>query len=90
MIGSGSINCSTAVMRHEFGHNMGLHHGGEGGAYYGQGYSPVATIMGGNAIAYYSTPRRYTSDYGIPMGIVNRIDAVRAMNEFSATVAAYR
>ncbi|TFZ51019.1 hypothetical protein E5C26_11685 [Serratia proteamaculans] len=89
MVASGSINCGTTVMRHELGHNMGLNHADSGGSY-NQGYSLVRSIMGGNTIPYYSTPHRYTQDYGIPMGIVDKVDAVRAMNEFSATVAAYR
>lgn len=89
MVATGSINCGTTVMRHELGHNMGLSHGGEGQSYH-QGYAPVRTIMGGNAIPYYSTPYRYTSDYGIPMGIVDKYDAVRAMNEVSSAVSAFR
>lgn len=89
MVATGSINCGTTVMRHEFGHNMGLSHGGEG-SNYAQGYTKVSSIMAGNAIPFYATPYRYTEDYGIPMGIENQFDAVRAINEFSATVAAYR
>ena len=89
MFATGSINCGTNVMRHEFGHNMGLSHGGEG-KNYAQGYTKVSSIMGGNSIPFYATPYRYTEDNGIPMGIENQFDAVRAMNEFSATVAKYR
>jgi hypothetical protein len=89
MLASGSTNCGTTVMRHELGHNMGLRHGGESNSY-NQGYSALKTIMAGNTIPYYSTPKRYSLDYGIPLGINNQIDAVRAMNEFSATVAGYR
>ncbi|CAI0865037.1 M12 family metallo-peptidase [Serratia quinivorans] len=89
MVATGSINCGTTVMRHELGHNMGVNHADTGSSY-NQGYSLVRSIMGGNTIPYYSTPHRYTQDYGIPMGIVDKVDAVRAMNEFSATVAAYR
>lgn len=89
MVATGSINCGTTVMRHELGHNMGLQHAGESNSY-NQGYGLLGTIMGGNALPYYATPYRYTLDYGIPMGIPNKIDAVRAMNEFSSTVAAYR
>lgn len=89
MVATGSVNCGTTVMRHEFGHNMGLNHGGEG-SNYAQGYTKVSSIMAGNAIPFYATPYRYTEDYGIPMGIENQFDAVRAINEFSATVAAYR
>ncbi|WP_050747963.1 M12 family metallo-peptidase [Sodalis glossinidius] len=68
MIASGSINCGTTVMRHELGHNMGLKHAGESKSY-NQGYGKINTIMGGNGIPYYSTPQRYTPDYGIRMGI---------------------
>ena len=88
MVATGSINCGTTVMRHELGHNMGLQHAGESSSY-NQGYGLLGTIMGGNALPYYATPHRYTLDYGIPMGIPDKIDAVRAMNEFSSTVAAY-
>jgi hypothetical protein len=93
MVATGSLNCGTTVMRHEFGHNMGLNHGVSTETTNGQyavGYNPVATVMGGNAIPYYSTPLRYTPKHGIPMGVAGQVDAVRAMNEFSATVAAYR
>lgn len=88
MVAVGSIDSPTIVMRHELGHNMGISHGGESGSY-DQGYSTFKTIMGGNDIPYYSTPHRYTRD-GHPLGIENKIDAVRAMNEFSSTVAGYR
>ncbi|MDF0604697.1 hypothetical protein HZU77_003390 [Neisseriaceae bacterium TC5R-5] len=89
MIASGSTNCGTTVMRHELGHNMSVAHGGESSSY-NQGYTALKTIMAGNSIPYYATPKRYSPDYGIPLGIENKIDAVRAMNEFSSTVAAYR
>ena len=89
MVGSGSINCGTTVMRHEFGHNMGLAHGGEtgGSAIYATGYTLLATIMGGNAIPYYSTPLVYDATLGVPMGIPGKIDAARAMNERSEQVS---
>jgi len=93
MVGTGSLNCGTTVMRHEFGHNMGLNHGvatDYNGGDYAVGNSRVATVMGGNAIPYYATPWRYTEKHGISLGVIGQIDAVRAMNEFSATVAAYR
>lgn len=88
MAAVGSIYSSTRVMRHELGHNMGISHGGESTSY-DQGYSDLGTIMGGNDIGFYSTPNRYTRD-GRALGVKNKIDAVRAMNEFSATVANYR
>jgi hypothetical protein len=90
MVATGSTNCGTTVMRHETGHNMGLAHGDSTDAGYAKGHSAIGSIMGGNAIPYYASPRRFTADQGIRMGIVDKIDAVRAMNEFSAQVAAYR
>lgn len=91
MVATGSLSCGTTVMRHEFGHNMGLNHGvkdPEIPGSYARGYSLVGTAMGGNATPYYATPNRYTS-YGAPRGVKDRIDGVRAMNEFSHRVANY-
>jgi hypothetical protein len=88
MVASGSIHCGTTVMRHEFGHNMGLAHGGTPGTpVYATGYSLLGTVMGGNAIPYFSTPRRYDAQLGVPMGVVNVIDATRAMDEHSEEVS---
>lgn len=88
MVASGSIHCGTTVMRHEFGHNMGLQHGGTAGTpVYATGYSLLGTVMGGNAIPYFSTPRRYDAQLGVPMGIANVIDATRAMDEHSEEVS---
>ncbi|MEI2456155.1 metalloendopeptidase CpaA [Lysobacter firmicutimachus] len=96
MIGSGSLGCGTTVMRHEFGHNMGLNHGDDasgGSAPYAKGYSLISDIMGGNAIPYYSNPNLYTTDTevatGLPMGIANVTDSVRAMNERSQLVSEF-
>nr|WP_176736682.1 zinc-dependent metalloprotease family protein [Oligoflexus tunisiensis] len=92
MVGTGSLNCGTTVMRHEFGHNMGLDHGvstDDTGGQYWVGNSRVGTIMGGNKIPFYSSPNLYTR-HGVPLGVEGEVDAVRAMNEFSATVAAFR
>lgn len=90
MVGTGSIQCGTTVMRHEFGHNMGLAHGGEAGSpVYATGYSLLGTIMGGNAIPYYATPTRYDAQLGVAMGVPGQIDAVRAMNEHSEAVAGF-
>ncbi|MDE1463979.1 zinc-dependent metalloprotease family protein [Spartinivicinus poritis] len=93
MVGTGSINCGTTVMRHEFGHNMSLNHGvdhGDTNGNYAVGYNVVKSVMGGNAIPFYATPKRFSEAHGIPMGIEGQIDAVRAMNEFSSKVASYR
>ena len=90
MVATGSTACGTTVMRHEMGHNMSLSHADSIGAGYAQGYSAVRSIMGGNEIPFYSTPSRFTADLGVRMGIVDKIDAVRAMNEYSARVSAFR
>ncbi|CNL06672.1 hypothetical protein [Yersinia aleksiciae] len=88
MVGTGSTNCGTTVMRHELGHNMGIYHGGESESY-NQGYGLLSTIMAGNDSHYYSTPNRYRADYGIAIGTAKN-NGVRMMNEISAGVAAYR
>lgn len=92
MVASGSLNCGTTVMRHEFGHNMGLAHGGEGTTAfpYAQGYTLIGTVMGGNAVPYYSTPKRYTPDYGLAMGIDNQVDAVRMLNQNADAVSKFK
>lgn len=92
MIGTGSLNCGTTVMRHEFGHNMGLNHGGEPSQAFpwAQGYTLLATVMGGNAIPYYSTPKLYTQDFGLAMGIDNQIDAVRMLNQNADAVSKFK
>jgi len=91
MIGTGSMNCGTAIMRHEFGHNMGLSHADNGGGStpYATGSSVFGTIMGGNHISYYSTPKIYDRKLGMALGIAGKIDAVRAMNERFLIVSKY-
>lgn len=91
MVATGSTDCGTTVMRHEFGHNMGLSHGGQAGGStpYATGYTLVSDIMGGNAIPYFSTPARYDPTLGIAMGIPGKVDAVRAMNERSELVSRF-
>lgn len=49
MFASGSLNCSTDVMRHELGHTMGLGHGN----------GVADTVMSGNDLPYFATPKRY-------------------------------
>lgn len=89
MVSVGPITSDPEVMRHELGHNMGLRDR------YGcnpniQECELVATIMNQMWTPYYSTPDRYTADYGIPMGIPGKFDDVLAMNKISPAVAAYR
>ncbi|PRW78470.1 hypothetical protein C7A12_08525 [Pseudomonas fluorescens] len=91
MVATGNTGCGTAVMRHEFGHNMGLHHADfVAKSNYAKGYALVGTVMGGNVTPYFSSPHLYTSDYGIPMGIENQVDGVRAMDERSLEVSNFR
>ncbi|WP_413722873.1 M12 family metallo-peptidase [Sodalis sp. RH23] len=77
------------IMRHEFGHNMGVFHGGVTNATppFAVGNSLARTIMGGNAIPFFSTPLRFTDDLGLPLGTPNLIDAVRTMNNLSQRVS---
>lgn len=89
MVSVGSIICDPEVMRHELGHNMGADDK------YGcdpdtQECELIATIMNQMWVDYYSTPDRYTADYGIPMGIPDKFDDVLTMNKMSSVVAAYR
>lgn len=90
MLATGSLDCGTNVMRHEFGHNMGLGHDNPGRKVYARGTFKTMDVMAGNAIPYYSNPRLYSLDFGIPLGTVDSIDAVRALNEVSATVSMYK
>ena len=90
MVATGSTGCGTIVMRHEMGHNMGLNHGGTVGGGYAQGYLPGHTVMAGNAVPYFATPLRLDPVDGIRLGLTNQFDGVRAMNENSPAIAAYR
>lgn len=92
MVATGSLNCGTNVMRHELGHNMGLGHGTSNEnhtGHYGLGWSPERTVMAGNSIPYFSSPKLVNPANGNPLGFEGKVDGVRAMNEFSATVSAY-
>ena len=90
----GTIQCGANVMRHEFGHNMGLTHPSEHAPLsppYATGYAfhgIVDDIMGGNGESdgYYSNPNLYTQDYGIPRGLQDQADAVRFINEHSPDI----
>lgn len=93
MVATGSLNCGTTVMRHELGHNMSLNHGisePDESTSYAVGYSTEKTVMGGNQQGFFATPYRISPRTQLPLGFIDKIDAVRAMDEFSHTVAAYR
>ncbi|WP_394208774.1 zinc-dependent metalloprotease family protein [Enterovibrio calviensis] len=92
MVATGSLNCGTNVMRHELGHNMGLNHGvltPDVARTIAVGYSAERTVMGGNAIPYFSTPEKLSPTTKLPLGFENQIDGVKAMNGFSKQVAGY-
>ncbi|USH04809.1 hypothetical protein K6Q96_24205 [Grimontia kaedaensis] len=92
MVASGSLNCDTNVMRHELGHNMGLNHGvltPDLARSIAVGYSAERTVMGGNAIPYFSTPEKLSPNTKLPLGFDNQIDGVKAMNNFSKQVSEY-
>ncbi|WP_145515930.1 hypothetical protein [Yersinia aleksiciae] len=89
MVGTGSTNCGTTVMRHELGHNMGIYHGGETESEC-QGYLAMSTAMAGNAVNRYSNSDTYDAKTGAAYGIINKVNAVGCMNKISAGVAAYR
>ena len=90
MFGSGSRNCGTGVMRHEFGHNMGLNHNDSNTI--GQGFSnPLgSTVMGGNSLPYYSSPNLYHPKYGYRLGLDGKIDSVSLLNKNAPLVAAFK
>jgi len=81
MVGSGSLDCGTTVMRHELGHNMGLNHG--------NGINPTA--MSGNALPYFATPRRVDPVFRLPMGHLATVpDEVTLMDRNAPAVAGFR
>lgn len=81
MVGTGSLNCGTTVMRHELGHNMGLPHGD----------GVIATAMSGNAVPYFATPRRFDATLGVHMGhLATRPDEVAIMDRNAPAVAGFR
>ncbi len=92
MIGTESVGCGVTSMRHEFGHMMGIHHNrapDNNTDYYGFGYGPSLTILNGNAVPYYSSPKLLSPNYGVPMGIEGKIDALRRMNDVSRKISEF-
>lgn len=90
MISAGNLACGVGVMRHEFGHNMGLNHNNSDAI--GQGFShPLgSTVMGGNSLAYYSSPNLYHPKYGYRLGLEGKIDSVSLLNKNSPLVSAFK
>ncbi|WP_173910856.1 metalloendopeptidase CpaA [Acinetobacter sp. Marseille-Q1618] len=90
MISAGNLSCNVGVMRHEFGHNLGLNHNNSNTI--GQGFEhPLgSTVMGGNSLPYYSSPSLYHPKYGYRLGVDNEIDAVSLINKNAPIVAQFK
>ena len=81
MLASGSTACGTTVMRHELGHNMGLGHGN----------GVVPTVMSGNAVPSFATPRRFDPALRVHLGHGASLpDEVTPMDKNAPTVARFR
>jgi ribosomal protein L1 len=80
------INLATTSMRYF----IAFPAGGDRQSAYAQGYDELGSILGGNINAFYSNTQRITPDHGIRTGVDGKKDVVRAMNERSARIAAYR
>lgn len=81
MLATGSLDCGTTVMRHELGHNMGLGHGN----------GVVPTVMSGNAVPYFATPKRFDATLRVPMGhLATQPDEVSPMDRNAPAVSRFR
>jgi hypothetical protein len=81
MLASGSTACGTTVMRHELGHNMGLRHGN----------GVVRTVMSGNAVPSFATPRRFDPALRVHLGHGATLpDEVTPMDKNASAVARFR
>ena len=74
------------AVRHEFGHNFGGYHFSDPGGY-AAGYKEARTILGGNAINYYSNPRINHPQLGFPIGLANANDMARHITERRFAIA---
>jgi hypothetical protein len=77
----GGTGCGTTVMRHELGHNMGLPHGD----------GVVPTVMSGNGVPFFATPKRFDPTLRVHMGHgAQRPDEVTFMNNNASSVSRFR
>ena len=90
MIGTGSTNCGLTVMRHEFGHNMGLSHNDSTDVARGFAHPLGSTIMGGNSLPFFSSPTLYHPKYGYQLGKVGSTDSLSLLNKNASAVSKFR
>lgn len=90
MLGTGSTNCGIGVMRHEFGHNMGLSHNDGTDSARGFAHPLGSTIMGGNSLPYFSSPSLYHPKYGYRLGEQGKTDAVAMINKNAPAVSKFK
>lgn len=90
MTANQNLDCGLTAARHEFGHNLGVHHNDyQEGTNRGFNHALGSTALGGNSLPYYASPNLYSPKYGVRLGLENSIDALKAINSHTATVAAY-
>ena len=90
MLGTSSTNCGLSVMRHEFGHNMGVDHNDSNDSARGFAHPLGSTIMGGNSLPFFSSPTLYHPKYGYRLGLANKTDALSMINKNAPVVAQFR
>ena len=90
MLGTSSTNCGLSVMRHEFGHNMGVDHNDSHDSARGFAHPLGSTIMGGNSLPFFSSPTLYHPKYGYRLGLANKTDALSMINKNAPVVAQFR
>ena len=90
MLGTSSTNCGLSVMRHEFGHNMGVDHNDSNDPARGFAHPLGSTIMGGNSLPFFSSPTLYHPKYGYRLGLANKTDALSMINKNAPVVAQFR
>ena len=90
MLGTSSTNCGLSVMRHEFGHNMGVDHNDSNDPARGFAHPLGSTIMGGNSLPFFSSPTLYHPKYGYRLGLANKTDALSMINKNVPVVAQFR
>ena len=90
MTANQNLACGITAARHEFGHNLGVHHDDyKDGSNRGFNHSLGSTALGGNSLPYYSSPNSYSPKYGVRLGEEGVTDALKAINAHAPTVSAY-